>query len=121
MTCGLPEGAFSDGGIGSIRAGGVASSPGECSLAGLRSTTVAGAISREPGESVNAGSGPWEEGWGGGDAISGTIRCARPGRMYGPLGGKKLRDRRAWVKSAFIADAICMYWACAAAGFMAAG
>jgi hypothetical protein len=41
--------------------------------------------------------------------------------MYGPLGGKKLRDRRAWVKSAFIADAMSRYWACAAAGFMAAG
>ena len=73
--------ALSEGGIGSIRVGGGASSSGEGPLAGLKATTAAGEGSGEPGESAKAGSGPWEEGKGNIGAISGATSWARPGRM----------------------------------------
>ena len=73
--------ALSEGGIGSLRVGGGASSSGEGSLAGLKATTAAGEGSGEPGESAKAGSGPWEEGKGIIGAISGATSWARPGRM----------------------------------------
>ena len=107
--------AFRDGGTAFARSGRMASSPGKWSLIEVRTSADSVAIGGGPGETVGVGNGPWDIGRAGGGARAGDTGWARPGRMGGALPGRKLRERRACVKSAFIADAIRRYWACAAA------
>ena len=50
--------ALCDGGMGSVRAGGVETSSGEASLSRLGAAAAAGEGSREMGKLINVGSGP---------------------------------------------------------------